>query len=282
LNKIDPYSITSLSISNNSSLSACHIQIICEYLASPNGSINISYNDSGCYSIIELAQACGGELPCLPYGNYTLLSQSDMDDFPLIFPDCSDLEGGVEIRNISNLNGISDVTTIGGDLRIFHCDILNNLAGIDNIDPSSITEIEIRENDLLSNCEVESICSFLASPNASIWIENNAPGCNSQEEVEEACDSITGADMHVAENYSIYPNPTNSASTISYYLEEDSYVSIEIYDITGTRVTSLVNKSQTAGSQQLIWNTSMIPAGIYLCRMRIGTAVTTRKIVRMK
>ncbi len=60
-------------------------------------------------------------------------------------------------------------------------------------------------------------------------IHDNAPGCNSQEEVEEACDSITGVELNDAENYSIYPNPVTDIASFS----SEEITSFEIYDMMG-------------------------------------------------
>lgn len=80
----------------------------------------------------------------------------------------------------------------------------------------------------------------------------------------------------------IYPNPTKSESIIRYYIAEESFVSIEIFDVTGKLVISLVNKSQTAGNKHVIWNTSSLPEGIYFCQLRNGNAVGTEKIIKVK
>jgi hypothetical protein len=58
LNNIQPESIELLKICNNSSLSSCAVQSICQYLAAPNGEIIIEYNAPGCNSPEEVDSAC--------------------------------------------------------------------------------------------------------------------------------------------------------------------------------------------------------------------------------
>jgi hypothetical protein len=65
---------------------------------------------------------------------------------------------------------------------------LTSLTGLENIDAGSISSLHIENNYLLSTCEVQSICDYLVAPNGTISIYGNAPGCNSQQEVEEACE----------------------------------------------------------------------------------------------
>jgi hypothetical protein len=59
LDNIDAGSITELSIYDNYSLATCEVQSVCDYLASPNGIIEIYYNATGCNSQAEVESACG-------------------------------------------------------------------------------------------------------------------------------------------------------------------------------------------------------------------------------
>jgi len=121
-------------IINNEALSTCDAEWLCTYLTAPGGTVNIYNNASGCSSSIEVAYACGG-LPCLPYGNYYFGSQSDVDLFAQTFPGCTELEGDVTIsgNDITNLDGLNAVASIGGYLRISGNAALTSLTGLDNL-----------------------------------------------------------------------------------------------------------------------------------------------------
>ncbi|RLD49958.1 MAG: hypothetical protein DRJ05_20280 [Bacteroidetes bacterium] len=58
LDSIQPNSITDLTITNNASLSTCHVQSICDYLVSPNGVVEINSNATGCNNQTEVENAC--------------------------------------------------------------------------------------------------------------------------------------------------------------------------------------------------------------------------------
>jgi hypothetical protein len=58
LDNIAANSITNLKIRNNSSLSTCEVQSICDYLAAPNGTVTISDNVDGCNSQAQVIAAC--------------------------------------------------------------------------------------------------------------------------------------------------------------------------------------------------------------------------------
>jgi hypothetical protein len=90
---------------------------------------------------------------------------------------------------LTDLTALEGVTSIGGNLKVSGNNSLGSLSGIGNIDPGSISGIHISANPLLSICDVLSVCAFLANPTGGIIISWNAPGCNSKEEIEEACES---------------------------------------------------------------------------------------------
>ncbi len=96
--------------------------------------------------------------------------------------------------NMSNLNGLEALQTIGGRLKIEGNSNILNITGIRNIDPNSIeanevgADLIIKDNILLSECEVSSVCDFLDIPGKTTDISNNKVGCNSEAEIENACD----------------------------------------------------------------------------------------------
>ncbi|MDP3444048.1 MAG: hypothetical protein Q8T08_14425, partial [Ignavibacteria bacterium] len=71
---------------------------------------------------------------CLPDG-ITFTNQAAIDNFQTNFPDCNEIEGNVLIEgtSINNLNGLSVLASIGGDLVISGNDSLTSLSGIDNL-----------------------------------------------------------------------------------------------------------------------------------------------------
>ncbi|MFC2101905.1 T9SS type A sorting domain-containing protein [Bacteroidota bacterium] len=120
-----------------------------------------------------------------------------------------------DCSSLVSLAGLVNVTSMGGDLAIVDNDALTSLMGLDNIDAASIDSLRIYHNNSLSTCEVKSICDFLASPTGTIEIYDNATGCNSQQEVEDACEVVQVENISFEEKLSIYPNPANRELFIS-------------------------------------------------------------------
>jgi hypothetical protein len=81
---------------------------------------------------------------------------------------------------------------------------------------------------------------------------------------------------------SIYPNPFNSAVTISYNLHVSSEISLQFFDITGREVANVFSEWQTAGSHTVVIDNTGLSAGLYLCRLKSESDVAVRKIVLVK
>ncbi|MCF7810264.1 T9SS type A sorting domain-containing protein [bacterium] len=79
-----------------------------------------------------------------------------------------------------------------------------------------------------------------------------------------------------------YPNPFNSSTTIDYSIKDAGFVELNVYDLLGRSVLRLVNEQQEAGKYSLIIDSSMLPTGLYIYRLKSNSFVSTRKMINMK
>jgi hypothetical protein len=79
-----------------------------------------------------------------------------------------------------------------------------------------------------------------------------------------------------------YPNPFNPSTTIRYQLPVASEVKLEVYDVLGKKIATLVNERQSAGAYQVVWNASGLSSGTYFYRLQAGTFVETKKMIMVK
>ncbi|RLD57407.1 MAG: hypothetical protein DRI97_05430 [Bacteroidetes bacterium] len=72
--------------------------------------------------------------PCLPEG-ITFSTQSQIDSFPINYPGCTEIEGDVIIEGetIVNLSVLNVLTSIEGRLRIWDCNALTSLEGLEGL-----------------------------------------------------------------------------------------------------------------------------------------------------
>jgi len=68
-----------------------------------------------------------------------------------------------------------------------------------------------------------------------------------------------------------YPNPFNPGTTISYSLPKSGFVQLIVYDMLGRKITDLVNKKQSAGNYEIVFDASELSSGIYFYRIAIVT-----------
>jgi hypothetical protein len=79
-----------------------------------------------------------------------------------------------------------------------------------------------------------------------------------------------------------YPNPFNPTTRIDYQIPENNHVTIQIYDILGNLVTTLVDEEMEAGYHSVNWNASGYASGVYMYRFSSGSFITTKKLLLMK
>lgn len=79
-----------------------------------------------------------------------------------------------------------------------------------------------------------------------------------------------------------YPNPFNPSTVISYQLPSNVRVSLEVFDVLGRLVETLVNTRQSAGPHSVVFNAANLPSGVYLYRLEAGTYHDTKTLLLLK
>lgn len=79
-----------------------------------------------------------------------------------------------------------------------------------------------------------------------------------------------------------YPNPFNPITEFKYALPKDCHVRLEIHNILGQRVATLVNGKQKVGYKAARWDASPFASGIYFYRLQAGDFTQTRKMILLK
>jgi hypothetical protein len=102
--------------------------------------------------------------------------------------------------------------------------------------------------------------------------------------------SVTPVGLNTNENevpkdfylYQNFPNPFNPATQIRFDLAKSGLVTLEVYDITGKKVTELVNEELSAGKHSVDFNASNLSSGIYFYRINAPGFTSIRKMILVK
>ena len=79
-----------------------------------------------------------------------------------------------------------------------------------------------------------------------------------------------------------YPNPFNPSTRIRFDLKQINNVSLNIFDLKGRQVASLINELMVSGNHQVLWNPGILPSGVYLVNLKIGEKSFKQKITYIK
>lgn len=84
-----------------------------------------------------------------------------------------------------------------------------------------------------------------------------------------------------------YPNPFNPTTTISFSLKQKDQVSLEIYNLLGQKVRTLVSGELDSGTHNVTWNgrdgnNRPVSSGVYFYKMKAGRYTSTKKMIMMK
>lgn len=97
--------------------------------------------------------------------------------------------------------------------------------------------------------------------------------------------SLTPTEYLLSQNY---PNPFNPSTNIVYNLKEKSLVTIEVFDMLGRKIRSLINdEQQNSGLHTVVWNGlnsngEFVSSGIYIYRIKANDFINSKKMILLK
>ena len=89
----------------------------------------------------------------------------------------------------------------------------------------------------------------------------------------------------VPEEFSLsqnYPNPFNPATRIEYSIGKDTKIKLEVFDLLGRHVATLVDGQQHAGQHSVDFNASRLASGFYVYRLSSSELTVAKKMMLVK
>lgn len=129
--------------------------------------------------------------------------------------------------------------------------------------------------DCVAGCSFAHYWQFMVSDNRAILVTQYGDTSSG------VGDGQPGAGLELRQNR---PNPFNPATSVSFALGEASYVNVDIHDLAGRLVCALFAGDMAAGEHEIPWQGrddlgNAVASGVYLCRVKAGTAVATIKML---
>ena len=81
---------------------------------------------------------------------------------------------------------------------------------------------------------------------------------------------------------SAYPNPFNPVTTLNFSLPESQEVMLQVYNLQGRVIETLVNSNIEAGYHSVQWNADNYSSGMYFVKMVAGEYIDTQKLMLVK
>jgi hypothetical protein len=79
-----------------------------------------------------------------------------------------------------------------------------------------------------------------------------------------------------------FPNPFNPETTIIYTLPEAVHVTLDVFDISGRKVSTLVDSNESAGKYNILFNGVNLASGVYMYRLQAGSFISQKKMLLLK
>jgi len=276
---------TSIDVTETDEITNVHFSVIWESIdyasegsfraTSPNGTDVLLYNPAGTDPVqLEInatefnGETMDGEWIIYMLDSYgdgghqvtdgVVTFMSDTDEIGIVAGIVSDAEGNPIPEAVIS---VSNITTMANDVGQFSFNILSG-------DYTFTCEAEGYEVTTIDELVTTNELTYLAFQMVAITGTNDLP-------------------VLITELHSNYPNPFNPITNIAYSVKEAGKVTLEVYNIKGQLVTTLINDVKETGNYSTTWNgtdnsNKSVSSGVYFYKMKSGKYTATRKMILMK
>lgn len=190
----------------------------------------------------------------------------DLADFQLVFPNVLNVVDSIDF-NFSNAGEL---------VRLYNSnDVLIDQVEYDDVSP---WPTEPDGNGPTLELKNPNLDNSLAS-SWGVSSGNGTPGAQNSITVSSEDEKIAVSTFKLNQNY---PNPFNPSTNIAYSISEPGNVILEVYDLLGQKVATLVNKVHSVGDYNVDFDASDLTSGIYIYRITQSGQSLTRRMTLIK
>ena len=215
------------------------------------------------------------------------------DDYNVLTfePDSTHIRISGDCRNMKGLTGdsltcrIVDLSTAcTGSVQVY--DASDNQQILDLDDPETLEILKEKGVDISSFNKDDSMSGEIIIYQINCGDENTSDAGAATPDNE----SVNKSSDNVPDKFELnqnYPNPFNPTTEIGFSLPEPGHVKLEIFNIYGQKVRTLINKTIDAGVHSVGWNSlddsgKKAASGVYMYRLNAGDYIDSKKMTLLK
>jgi predicted acyl esterase len=180
-------------------------------------------------------------------------------------------------RGINGVRGITDGIWRTAE---FECDALSH-----RIPPGHMIGVEVTSLDL-SNTDTANVIPYFLTTHGKVFSSGLNPSFVDIPLVGDArFDGVRETAAAIPEGFLLYPNypnPFNPSTTIRFSLRSRDVVSLEVFDLLGAKMATLVRGPLNRGDYRVVFSADRLPTGMYVCRLTVGTQSAAMKMLLIR
>jgi len=163
---------------------------------------------------------------------------------------------------------------------LFICENPGSIVDLSNID-FGMCEMVLGFGWINNHCSLISGCGFIVdNVNYSDFVYSSLFDCISASTLDVS-EKISPSTFYLYQNH---PNPFNPITQINYQLSKNSHIKIEVYDMMGKLVKTLVNEFQSPGYRSVKWDgqnfeNQKVSSGVYFYSLQSESFSATKKMI---
>ncbi|MFQ5751717.1 MAG: FlgD immunoglobulin-like domain containing protein [bacterium] len=238
-----------------------------------------------------------------------IVTVNEIPTFPPLNADMSILSDGVKTKNLTNLRNIDsgqNHTSLNQDTLVAaprHWEISSDMQSGTF---TYILEIGYNAEEFPDGLTEDNVTILFFDPDSSDYIELSTITNADQDSIQTAStldhfglfalgakiSSVTKVEQRspTPDKFTLfqnYPNPFNPETTIKYEISKSAQVKLEIFNILGQEIRTLVDKEKSAGFHAVLWDGEDnqgrdVPSGLYLYQIKVGNFLDSKKMLLLR